>query len=410
MRVSAGSFCTIDPLLSFHPSHSNVKKDTAIRLDIEALRADIPLLERYIPLANCSQTPMTRRTAEAAETFLDSWNRNGMDWDAWLGEVERARTAFARLIGAEPDEIAVTTSVSAATSAVASAIDFSEDRGRVVVSEAEFPGPAHAWTAHGSRGADIQWVPVRGEQPHAEDFIEAIDDRTAVVSATHAWYRNGSLQDIAQIVHHARNAGALTYVDAYQSAGVVPIDVKALDVDFLASGVLKYLMGLPGIAFLYVRGELADSLSPSLTGWFGRRQPFEFEPGELNWADGARRFDLGTPPILPAYVARAGLEWILDIGVDVIRERTLELAGRTTERLQTHDLSLHGPEDPAERTPITAVKCGQMDAAEVESRMRDRGYLVSARGTVVRIAPHVFNTTDEIDAAVEALADILQSG
>lgn len=382
--------------------------ETEPYLDIGAIRADIPLLERFVPLANCSQTPQTGRTAEAAGAFLDSWDHSGMDWDAWIAEVEAARTTFARLIGAEPDEIAVTSSVSAATAAVASAMDFSGERSRVVTSEAEFPGTAQAWTAQGRHGARIVHVPVRSGRLHTEDFATHVDERVAVVSATHAWYRNGSLQDIGAIVRIARQAGAMTYVDAYQTAGVVPVDVKELGVDFLASGVLKYLMGLPGIAFLYVRRELANDLRPAFTGWFGRADPFGFEPGRLDFARGARRFDLGTPPIINAYVARAGIEWIMDIGVEIIRERTLKLSGRIVERARKCGLSIDGPPEPTARTPVTAIRCD--DASAVEAEMRERGILVSARGPVVRLAPHVFNTMDEIDTAMDALADILRSG
>ncbi|NNF03383.1 MAG: aminotransferase class V-fold PLP-dependent enzyme, partial [Rhodothermales bacterium] len=380
-------------------------QESDVLVDIRSLRAEIPLLDRCIALANCSHAPQTRAASEAAAAFLESWNQDGMDWDTWIAEVDAARAAFARLIGAEPDEIAVTSSVSAATAAVASSLDFTGERSRVVVSDAEFPGTAHAWAAHGRSGAEYVRVPARGDTMHAGDYRELVDERTAVVSASHAWFRNGSLQDVAEIVRTAREAGALTYIDAYQTAGVFPIDVKALDVDFLSSGVLKYLMGIPGIAFLYVRSDLAESLQPAFTGWFGRNDPFEFDPGDLDPAPGARRFDIGTPPIINAYVARAGIEWILNIGVEAVRDRTLQLSRRIAEQLGERGLTIDGPADPVDRTPVTAVACEH--AASVEATLRERGILVSARGSVVRLAPHVFNTFEEVDAAVDALADVV---
>ena len=332
-----------------------------------------------------------------------------MDWDSWMSEIEKCRSAFAGLIGAEPHEVAITTSVSAATAAVASCIDFSARRKKVVASGAEFPTVGHVWRAHERLGAEVDWVSVRDEQMFSADYAEHIDEKTAIVSATHAWYQNGSLQDTQEITRVAHENGALVYVDAYQTAGVVPIDVKKTNIDFLAAGALKYLLGIPGIAFLYVRQEVAENLHPTVTGWFGRRDPFAFDEKLLDWAPSARRFDTGTPPIINAYVARVGIETIRELGTKAIREWTLQLSGRIVERAREHGLEIHGPEDPQRRTPSTAVRCGGRSSHDVETQLKQRGVLASARGPVIRLAPHFYNTLDEIDSAVDTLADILNS-
>src|SRR5688572_21757681 len=265
--------------------------------DIDAWRRRIPLLASCIPMANCSQGPQTDVTRAAAERYLESWNRTGMDWDAWMEEVRRAKVAFASLIGALPDEIAVFSSVSQATSAVASALDFTSGKRRVVVSEMEFPTTGHVWLAQQRRGAQVSWVATHDGMIESSAYDRVIDEDTALVAACHGYYLNGFTQDIRQIAARAQHVGALVFADAYQTAGVWPIDVKALGVDFLASGNLKYLMGVPGIAFLYVRPGLVESLRPTVTGWFGRANPFAFDAKQLDWSSGASRFDSGTPPI-----------------------------------------------------------------------------------------------------------------
>ncbi|HEV8411743.1 MAG TPA: aminotransferase class V-fold PLP-dependent enzyme, partial [Gemmatimonadaceae bacterium] len=237
--------------------------------DLEGWRRRIPLFDSCIPMNNCSQAPQTDATRAAAERYLYSWNRSGMDWDAWMAEVALAKAEFARLIGASATDIAVFSSVSEAASAVASALDFAGPRKRVVVSEAEFPTVAHVWLAQEKHGAQFAWAPVRDGVIDPASYDGLIDDRTVLVSACHGYYMNGFVQDAARIAARARDAGALSFLDVYQTLGTIPVDVRSLGVDFLASGNLKFLMGIPGIAFLYVRPEIVESLRPGVTGWFG---------------------------------------------------------------------------------------------------------------------------------------------
>jgi selenocysteine lyase/cysteine desulfurase len=358
-----------------------------------------------IPLNNCSQAPLSSVTRGAAERFLESWNTRGMDWDAWMEEVELGRRAFAAMINARPEEVAVLSSVSHAASAVATAIRFDGKREVVVASGAEFPTVGHVWLAQRPRGATVRWVPLEhGAVPLAQ-YDALIDDRTAVVSAAHAYYQNGAVQDVRAIARLARDRGALSFIDAYQSLGVVPIDVRALDVDMLASGTLKYLMGTPGVAYLYVRHSVIEQLEPLITGWFGRSNPFAFDAQHLDWSPNASRFDAGTPPLFSAYVSRAAIEWLQSIGIDAIHEWTQLLSRRLVEGAQSRGLAIHGPGLAAPKTPSTAVVCDDSHAVEVA--MRARGFIVSARGPAVRLAPHFYNTVDEVEAALDALAQVV---
>jgi selenocysteine lyase/cysteine desulfurase len=372
--------------------------------DIAAWRRRIPLLASRIPMNNCSQGPQTTDTRAAAERYLDSWNRSGMDWEAWIEETRLAKAAFASLIGASADDIAVFSSVSEATSAVASALDFSGTRRRVVVSEMEFPTTGHVWLAQQRRGAQLSWVGQRNGAIETAEYESAIDDQTALVASCHGYFLNGFTQNLGAIAERAHAHGALVFADAYQTLGVQPIDVSEIGVDFLASGCLKYLMGVPGIAFLYVRPGLAGTLEPTATGWFGRSNPFSFDIKSLTWSPGASRFDSGTPPIPNAYIARAGMELIAGIGVRNIRAWHKILAERLRDGGRARGLELHGTEDLSRKTGNTAFVV--RDAHLIEQKMRERGVLPSARGPVIRLAPHFYSTIDDVDTALDLLAEL----
>jgi selenocysteine lyase/cysteine desulfurase len=371
--------------------------------DLRAWRERIPLLSSVVPMNNCSQAPQTDFTRAAAERYLESWNHAGMDWDEWMDEVRRAKQAFAHLVNASPDDVAVFSSVSEATSAVASAIEAGGDRSEIIVTDAEFPTIGHVWLAQEKRGLRVRWVPVRDGTISLDDY--AVREQTALVSATHAYYMNGFMQDIGALVKRVHHAGALIYVDAYQSLGTVPVDVQALDVDFLAAGNLKFLMGVPGIAFLYVKRSVADRLAPVLTGWFGRSNPFAFDARRLDWSPGAARFDTGTPPVINAYVARAGMEMINEVGPANIRAWLEVLGQRLIDGGRERGFTLHGTDDMSRKTATTAFVVD--DSHAVEIAMKRAGVIPSARGPVIRLAPHFYNTTGDVDVALDVLTAVL---
>jgi len=387
------------------PTETDRRAGAAPSYDVAAWRSRIPLLTSLIPMNNCSQAPQTDVTRAAAERYLESWNQSGMDWDAWVEEVQLAKQEFARLINASADEIAVFSSVSEATSAVASAIDFADSRRTVVVSEAEFPTIGHVWLAQERRGARVRWVPVRDGMIAPDAYDAVVDDQTAIVSACHGYYLNGYTQDLAALAARVHARGALLYIDAYQTLGTIPVDVHAIGADFLAAGNLKFLMGMPGIAFLYVRRDVIDRLHPLTTGWFGRANPFAFQVKQLDWSPTASRFDLGTPPIVNAYVARAGMSIINEIGVAEIR-RWLEVLGqRLIDGGRDRGFTLHGTTDMSRKTATTSFVVD--DSQAVELTMRRRGVIPSARGAIIRLSPHFYNTIDDVDTALDVLASVV---
>ena len=376
--------------------------------DLDVVRGEIPLLRTHIPMNACSQAPQSDRTRRAAEAYLDSWAADGMDWDRWMSEVEAARAEFAALVGGEPNDVAVATSVSQATASVASGLDYTGRRFEVVVSGAEFPTVSHVWLAQERFGAEVVAAPARSGTVPMEAYDSAITEKTLIVSAALGYYQTGAVQDVGAIAELAHGRGALLFVDAYQALGTRPFDAPSSGADFVASGNLKFLMGIPGIAFVWVRPGLADALHPPVTGWFGRREPFAFDAGRLDWADGARRLDLGTPPVMEAYVARAGMAWLRELGLEAVASWTRTLSEHLADRARALGLTILEPIAPAARTPTTAFPCA--DSHGVEERLRRRGIVASARGPALRLAPHFYNTLDDVDRAVEALAEELEEG
>jgi len=333
-----------------------------------------------------------------------------MHWDAWMAEVDRARAAFAALIGAAPTEIAVGGSVSQLVSSLASALaQLGRGKRRVVSSVAEFPGVAHAWLALMAQGYDVHLVPGGDERVvEMQHLVASIGDSTELISVPHVCYANGMMLDMASIVAAAHAHGTLVFVDAYQSVGTVPIDVKASGVDFLAAGTLKYLLGTAGIAFLYVSPTVVERLEPTVTGWFGRVHPFDFDPARLDYATSAARFDLGTPPIANAYAARAGMELVQAAGVERIRNQVERLSALAYDLAPQLGLLILGPQQVECKGATTAIDAGTPENAHrLEEDLRHRAIIVSARGKAIRLAPHGFTHEEELERALEVVAELL---
>jgi selenocysteine lyase/cysteine desulfurase len=369
---------------------------------------EFPGLATTVHMANCSHGPQSRRAREALDAYMESWREKGMDWDAWMGEVARARDAFARLIGASSDEVAVSTSASAAVASVASALDPASNRRRILTTEAEFPTVGHVWLAHEKYGLWVDWVPVRRGVIALEDYERRIDEITAFVSATHVYYQNGFKQDIAAIAEITHNAGALLLVDAYQSLGTCSLDVRELGIDVLVGGNQKYLLGLPGIAFLYVKKELIDQMKPAYTGWFGRLAPFAFDVRTLDYASDAHRFETGTPPVFAAVAAGAGMEIIEDADPARIESRLEKLTREAIAIAGEQGLEYVGPEDVKQKGAIIAIRVPEPHRAEVE--LKNRNVVASARGDVIRFAPHFFTTLEDIEISMTELRAVLDGG
>jgi kynureninase len=241
-----------------------------------------------------------------------------------------------------------------------------------------------------------------------DEIVAAIDERTLLVPISHVLYKTGEIQRVEPIVRRAHEVGAYVVLDAYQSAGVVPLDVTALGVDFATGGSVKWLCGGPGAAWLYVRPDLAERLEPLLVGWQAHARPFAFEP-ELEYAPGAARFLTGTPNVPALYAATAGYDVIEEVGVDVIRERSLEQTELLTRLLDGAGFEVGSPRDPDRRGGTVTVRTPEFEAVHAE--LRERSILCDHRPDVgLRLGPHFYNSDDELAFAVDQIVEILESG
>lgn len=375
--------------------------------DIEYWRKQFPLLETHFHVANCSHSPQSTFTRNAAMEYLEGWNKMGMDWDRWVEEIYHAKEEFAKIINADPGEIAVGSSVSELTSVVASSLPLNTTRKKVVVTDAEFPTVGQVWLANQKYGLNVQFIPLKDNMIDISDYDRYVDENTIITSICDVYYYNGFRQDLKSIIPKIHEKGSLAYVDAYQGLGTHPLDVKELDIDFLASGNLKYLLGVPGIAFLYVKEEIVEYLYPAFTGWFGRVDPFAFDIHNLDFAKDARRFDNGTPPVPTAYIAKAGMKIINTVGVENIYKWTNTLSEHCIKGAIDRGLEVASPTDLSIKAPNTAIRVPG-DSHEFELALREKCVIASARSDVVRIAPHFFTRLEDIDYILDCYAELLK--
>jgi selenocysteine lyase/cysteine desulfurase len=369
---------------------------------VESFRSRFPIFGRRVYVNSCSQGALSTDVEHALTTFVDSWRTGGSPWDQWIGELERLRAVFAAFVGADVDEVAVMPNATTAAAAVATALPFDGSRRRVVMGGVEFPTMAHLWQAQASRGAEIVWAgDVADAMTTVDAFRSAIDERTRIVSLAAVCFRNGYRLDVRPVVARAHGAGALVMLDDYQHTGTAPIDVHELGVDVLVTGTLKYLLGPPGVAFLYVRRGLIDQLEPLVTGWFGRTAPFAFGLAPLDWAVNARRFETGSPPVPSIYGAVAGLELLRSVGSDVVSGQIAHLVDRFMAGARARGFDVVTPDDPERRGALVVVRSS--DAQSLAVRLAAHGIIASARGTGLRVSFHAYNNDDDVESVLTAL-------
>ena len=374
--------------------------------ELLAYRDEFPILQNKLFLNTCSLGALSRRSIEGVGEFLRLWQEMGASaWYAlWVGKLVELRAAYGRVIGASADRIALAPSISVATSSVASALDWGA-RPKVVMSDLDFPTVGHGFLAKRRLGVDVEIVrsPDRVNVP-LELFEAAIDERTALVITSQVYFTSGAIQDIAALANIAHSRGALLMVDGYQGTGQLPTDVEAMDVDFYTSGSLKWLLGGPGIAFLYAHPRTVY-LEPSITGWFGMANMFDFDITSLKWRDEASRYEMGTPAIAAVYAALGGLSIIEEVGTQRIRERDIALTEDLIARAQEAGFSTRTASTPEERTPIVLVN--MEEPRRVVAALAERGAIVDSRPGAVRISPYFYNSIDENEAIIAALKEVV---
>jgi len=365
-------------------------------------RAEFPIFRDTNYLNSCSLGALSRRSRARVNECLDIWESRGAAawYDVWWDALAQLRGRYGRIIGAPDGTIALHPNISSALTAVAESLDYRR-RPKVVVSSLDFPTVTYQWLAKaGEVEVEIVESP-DGVSVPLEAFERAIDDRTAIVATSHAYFISGAIQDLAGLATIAHGRGALLLADGYQAAGQLPVGVTGLDVDFYCAGGLKWLLGGSGIAFLYAREQLLPSLAPRATGWFGQRDQFRFDPREMVWQDDARRLEAGTPPILSVYAQLGGLDVIEELGPQEIRRRTMVLTEDLTETARAAGLRPKVAPDPAARSGIVMLPSD--DPARDVRRLAAERIVVDARPGHVRVSPYFYNIADDGRAAIECL-------
>jgi len=362
------------------------------------IRSRFKIFQRKIYLNTCSQGALSDAVESGLQDYIASWHEQGSPWELWVERYEEARTAFANFINASPDEVSVVTSVSAGINSIASALSFSE-RQKVVMGEFEFPTMGHVWLGQRARGADVKFVKADGNSIPAANYEKMIDADTCIVPLTHVCFKNGFRSDVKAITQIAHRSGALVMLDDYQDCGSRPVDVRAMDLDFYVTGTLKYLLGPPGLAFMYVRKELIPTLVPSLTGWFAQANPFAYNPQHFELSPTARRLESGTPSIPNVYGAVPGFEMLREIGMDNVASHVERLTLCLMN--YAHDLGIVAKTPADSVGPLVVLQ--SKDSTLLVQKLAASDIVASNRHDGLRISFQVYNTVDDVEAVTEVL-------
>jgi selenocysteine lyase/cysteine desulfurase len=370
--------------------------------DLLAYRDEFPILSRKTFLNTCSLGALSRRSRANVNEFLDLWEDLGASawYELWVGKLAELRQAYGRTINATPERIALMPSISVAVAGVSSGLDFSK-RKKVVMSDLDFPTLGHGFLAKRQQGVHVEFVrsPDRVTVP-LELFDAAIDEDTVLVATSHVYFTSGAIQDIKTLARMAHERGAMILVDAYQATGQIPTDISDLDVDFYLSGSLKWLLGGPGITFLYA-SEPACLQEPTIAGWWGMGNMFDFDISTLQFRSEAARYEMGTPSMAAVYAALGGCSIVNEIGPERIRERDMALTEDLINRALEAGFTPRVAPTPEQRTPIVLLNFDE--PKPIVAALARQGIVVDHRPGAVRISPYFYNTVEENEAVIEAL-------
>jgi kynureninase len=372
-------------------------------------RGEFPILERTTYLISNSLGAMPRGVYDGMRCYADSWAERGVRaweegwWDMAVGVGDKV----APLIGAAPGQISLHQNVTLTQATISSCFDFRGPRNKVVMTDLEFPSTQYFYHEQRRFGARVELVsspdPVRID---LDKFLAAIDETTLLVPISLVLFRSSYIVDARAIIERAHRVGAHVILDAFQATGTLPFDVRALRTDFAVGGVLKWLCGGPGVAYLYVREDLRTKLRPALTGWIAHRRPFEFESGAIDPRDDSFRYLNGTPHIPALYACQPGLDILNEVGIEAVRAKSVRMTTRLLEGAQSRGWRVNTPENPAERAGTVSIACPH--AQEVCRELLARDVLVDYRPKAgVRLSPHFYNREDECDFALAQMEEIL---
>ena len=374
-------------------------------------REEFPIVDTCTYLVSHSLGAMPRRTAAYLQQFADEWSSRGVRaWHEGWWEIGRTTgDLLAPVLGVKPGTISMHQNVTVAMSIIASCHTFDGRRNRIVMTDLEFPSNMYLFEGFRRYGAEIVYV----RSPDAmrtdlDALLDAIDERTVLVPLSYVLFKSAYIQKAAAVIQKAQRVGARVILDVYQAAGTVPLAIDDLGAEFAVGGSVKWLCGGPGAGFLYVRPDLANELEPGIVGWAAHASPFEFRAGKIAHANAPERFQSGTPNVPSLYSARAGYEIVAEIGVPAIREKSLRLTRLLMDLAKRTGFRLNTPELDEERGGSVIVDVP--DGHAVADELIRREVIVDYRpGAGIRMAPHFYNTAQEIEHAMEVLTSVCRS-
>jgi kynureninase len=375
-------------------------------------RGEFPILERTTYMISNSLGAMPRGVYDEMRAYADSWAGRGVRaweegwWDMAVGVGDK----IAPLIGAGPGEISLHQNVTLTQAVISSCFDFRGPRNKIVMVELEFPSIQYFYHEQRRHGARVELVPTSDQiRIDMEKLLGAIDETTLLVPISQVLFRSSFIVDTRVIIERAHRVGAHVILDAFQATGTIPLDVRSLGADFAVGGVLKWLCGGPGVAYLYVREDLRAKLRPSLTGWMAHQRPFAFETGAMDPREDSFRYLNGTPHIPALYACRPGLDILNKVGIAAIREKSIRMTTRLIEGAKSRGWRVNTPENPAERAGTVSIECPH--AFEVCRELLAREILVDYRPKAgVRVSPHFYNREEECDFTLAQIEEILKTG
>jgi kynureninase len=374
-------------------------------------RDEFPILSRTVYMISNSLGAMPRATAQSLAEYAETWATRGVRaWEErWFSMAGEVGDKVAGIIGAPAGSVSMHENVTTAHAVALSCLRPEGRRRKLVCTAMDFPSMIYLYKAQRDVGFDLEIVPALDDlSVPGERIAAAIDDRTAVVALSHVLFRSSYIVDPRPVVERAREVGAVVILDGYQSAGIIPVDVAALEVDFFVGGCLKWLCGGPGNAFLYTAPWIKDGRRPRLTGWMSRQNPFDFDIDAVELRDDGMAMMNGTPAIPAYYAALPGLEIITQVGVDRIRAASQAMTGRLLERVDDLGYPSIAPRDPNRLAGTVAVNVPE--AMRVAKTLNARDFVVDFRpGVGVRLSPHFYNTLDEVDAMMHEIDRITRT-
>ena len=375
-------------------------------------RGEFPILDRTTYMISNSLGAMPRGVYNEVRAYADSWAERGVRaWEeGWWDMAVGVGDQIAPLIGAGPGEISLHQNVTLTQAVISSCFDFRGPRNKVVMVELEFPSIQYFYHEQRRLGARVEVVPAPDHIGiDVDKLLAAIDETTLLVPISQVLFRSSCIVDARAIVERAHRVGAHVILDVFQAAGSIPLDVRSLGVDFAVGGVLKWLCGGPGVAYLYVREDLRAKLRPALTGWIAHRRPFAFETGAIDPREDSFRYLNGTPQIPALYACQPGLHIVNKVGIAAIRDKSMRMTARLIEGARSRGWRVNTPENPAERAGTVSVECPH--ACEVCRELLARDIIVDHRPKAgVRVSPHFYNREDECDFTLAQMEEILKTG